>query len=111
MSKSSAYSITVDAELNLANIQKQLDGVGAKLKVGTDTSKAQKPAKDMGLTFQEANMIMQASAGALSSMTEQVFELDKAMTEFKKVSDLSGSSLDSYVSNLSQMGKDVARTG
>ena len=47
----------------------------------------------------------------IEKMTDQVFELDTSLTEFKKVSDLSGSALDSYVDKLSDMGKEVARTG
>lgn len=44
-------------------------------------------------------------------MVEEYAELDKATTEFKKVSDLTGSSLDRYVNQLTKMGKATARTG
>ena len=67
--------------------------------------------ENLGLTFQEANLIMSRSIEAISSMVEQVYELDGALTEFKKVSDLSGSSLESYTADLTKMGKQVARTG
>lgn len=43
-------------------------------------------------------------------MVTQYAELDKATTEFKKVSDLTGGALDSYVSKLGSMGTTVART-
>ena len=44
-------------------------------------------------------------------MYEQVKNLDDAMTDFKKVSDLQGAALDKYVAKLSQSGREVARTG
>ena len=43
-------------------------------------------------------------------MVGQYAELDAATTEFKKVSDLSGASLDKYVNQLGKMGTSVART-
>ena len=63
------------------------------------------------LTFQAANEIFSTATDIISSMVEQIFELDAALTEFKKVSDLSGSALDNYVAKLSEMGTVVARTG
>ena len=65
----------------------------------------------MGLTYQQANAIMQASIEVIGRMIDSVFELDDALTEFKKVSDLSGASLDAYVDKLAQMGLEVGRTG
>ena len=44
-------------------------------------------------------------------MVNQVKEMDSAITEFKKVSDLSGKSLDNYVQGLAEAGATVARTG
>lgn len=43
-------------------------------------------------------------------MVKQYANLDKATTEFKKVSDLSGSSLDKYLDKLGQLGKTTGRT-
>lgn len=43
-------------------------------------------------------------------MIGQYAELDSAITEFVKVSDLSGKALDTYVDKLAQMGTTVART-
>ena len=51
------------------------------------------------------------AGGAIRSMVDQVFELDSALTEFKKVSDLSEEGLQSYTSQLSQAGKQFGRTG
>lgn len=121
MAGSSAYSIIVDTELDLSNIKKQLKDVNAKVNLGVDSSgvsSAKKEvdslktsAQDVGLTFQEANMIMQGSLDIIRSMTDQVFELDAAMVEFRKVSDFSTSELDSYVDRLSEVGKTLGRTG
>lgn len=112
------YSILADVELSTTNIQKQLNDVSKKLKVNLDATDAIKNTKeltssmeDATLTFNVANEIFRTSIDLISSLSNQVYELDNALTEFKKVSDLSGSSLDNYVSKLSAMGAEVARTG
>ena len=112
------YSVLVGVELDTKNVQKQLDNNLKNLKVDLDADKAVKSMNDLTdsaenalLTFQVANEVFRTSVEIIGSMVGQVFELDTALTEFKKVSDLSGSSLDNYVSKLSAMGTEVARTG
>lgn len=112
------YSVLVGVELDTKNVQKQLDNNLKNLKVDLDADKAVKSMNDLTdsaenalLTFQVANEVFRTSVEIIGSMVGQVFELDTALTEFKKVSDLSGSSLDNYVSKLSTMGTEVARTG
>ena len=73
--------------------------------------KASKSIKNMGLTFQQANDIMQRSIHIIGNMLDSVFELDDALVDFQKVSELSGASLDAYVDKLTQMGLEVGRTG
>lgn len=125
MAGGSAYSIIVDTELDLSNIQEQLKKVDAKVKIGAEGEKVsktvskakketeglEKSAKNVGLTFQEANMIMEGSARAIGKMAGQVFEVDTAMREFRKVSDFSDTQIEEYTKNLSEVGKTVGRTG
>lgn len=128
MASSGGYSIYVEAELNLDKLKKDLQTQGLKLPLTADASGAKEVSKTLedisnkmedansqvsqfGLTWQEASSIMSKCVDIIEKMTDQVFELDTSLTEFKKVSDLSGSSLDSYVDKLSDMGKEVARTG
>ncbi len=115
------FTVLFEAQLsNASDIQKQLDKLNPKVKIDTeiDTGNAEQQVRgltdagsDLGLTYQEANAIMSESIKIISSMVDQVFELDGALTEFKKVSDLSGSSLDAYVDKLSALGSEVGRTG
>lgn len=126
MGRQSQYSILVDAELNLKDLENQLKG--HKYKIDVDSSGAKSGAKnmkdasvsakelknagdDLSLTYQAANDVFRRSIQVISSMIEQVRELDSAITEFKKVSDLSGASLDAYVDKLTKAGQSVARTG
>ena len=116
--KNSNYSILVDVELETSTIKKQLNDASKNVVINFDTKQAVENVNDltdsvseMGLTYQEANMIMSRSLEIIGSMVSQVFELDTALTEFKKVSDLSGSSLEAYVDKLTEMGSAVARTG
>lgn len=116
--KNSNYSILVDVELQLDDIQRQLDKAAKDMKLDLNTSATKKglddisdSAEDVSLTFQAANAIFSKTIDIIANMTEEVYALDRALTEFKKVSDLSGTSLDSYVQKLSTMGSAVARTG
>ena len=128
MASSGGYSIYVEAKLNLDKLKKDLQAQGLKIPLTADASGVKEVSKTLenisnkmedansqvsqfGLTWQEASSIMSKCVDIIEKMTDQVFELDTSLTEFKKVSDLSESSLDSYVDKLSDMGKEVARTG
>ena len=63
------------------------------------------------LSYQEWNVVLNACIDTIKSFAEQTFEMDSALTDFKKVSDLSGDSLDQYVNKLQDLGSNVARTG
>lgn len=122
------FSIFAKVELDTSTIQKQLDEAKKKAKfelddknikstskslgeLGESVKSSNSNIKDFSLSFQAANEVMSRSIDILTSMVGQVFELDDSLTELKKVSDLSGESLDKYVDKLSKMGTQVARTG
>ena len=128
MASNNDYSILANGVLDLNNIQSQLNNAAKKVTfkvdgkgirsvtaeldtMSTATQQASKHAEDLGLTYQQARLIMDKCVDTISSMVEQVYTLNSAMTEFKKVSDLRGSGLEDYVQSLSEMGKTVARTG
>ena len=115
---SSNYSILLDVELETSTIKKQLNEAAKNIKFNLNTKDATKDIeslgdamKDTSLTFQAANEVFSKSIEIIIGMVDQVYELDTALTEFKKVSTLSGDALDSYVDKLSKMGTAVARTG
>ena len=112
------YSILADVELNTSKIQQQLNRNLKGLKVNLDANNATRSlnslnssATDSYLTFQAGNVVFSRSVEIISSMVDQVYELDAAIIEFQKVSDLSGQSLDNYIGKLNEMGSSVARTG
>lgn len=111
----SNYSILVDVELDTSSIQKQLDK-SAKVQLNTtDAIKSllglDSAMEDTSLTFQAANAVFSTTKDILMSMVGQVYELDSAIIEFQKVSDLTGNSLDNYIQKLNDMGDSVGRTG
>ena len=121
------YSIIVDAELDLKKIKEQLKEVasnGVDLKVHgaaqgkkeiddvtKSTRQLNEAGQDLELTFNVAHEVFSKFLSVVKDMAGQVYELDAAITEFKKVSDLTGSALDDYVDKLSQLGQAVGRTG
>ena len=121
------YSVVVQAELDLKKIKEQLKEVasnGVDLKVHgaaqgkkeiddvtKSTRQLNETGQDLELTFNVAHEVFSKFLSVVKDMAGQVYELDAALTEFKKVSDLSGSALDDYVDKLSQLGQAVGRTG
>ena len=121
------YSVVVQAELDLKKIKEQLKEVssnGIDLKVHgaaqgkkeiddvtKSTRQLNEAGQDLELTFNVAHEVFSKFLSVVKDMAGQVYELDAALTEFKKVSDLSGSALDDYVDKLSQLGQAVGRTG
>ena len=111
---SSAWKIKVGVEIDTSDIQSQLNRQNWNVDFGGSTRGIQgltAAGQQMNLTYQAAHEIFSKSVGAISSMVNQVKEMDSAITEFKKVSDLSGKSLDNYVQGLAEAGATVARTG
>lgn len=126
------YSITLSTLMDMSGAQKDYENFKKKIegkKINLNpNAKGMKDAtasvKDLDkslknqdqtlganlLTFQAANMILSQTVDIVSAVVEQVYELNTAQTEFKKVSDLTGASLDNYTQKLSEMGRKVART-
>ena len=121
------YSVVVQAELDLKKIKEQLkevssNGIDLKVHGATQgkkeiddvtksTRQLNEAGQDLELTFNVAHEVFSKFLSVVKDMAGQVYELDAALTEFKKVSDLSGSALDDYVDKLSQLGQAVGRTG
>ena len=74
-------------------------------------NEASSSAENFELTYQAANMIMEKSIEIISSMVSEVYTMNAAQIELAKVTDLSGESMDEYVSKLTDMGAEVAKTG
>jgi hypothetical protein len=62
------------------------------------------------IKFQIITKIITGFTTACRESINVIKEFDSALTEFKKVSDLSGSELDSYTQKLGDLGTAVART-
>ena len=116
----SNYSIIVDAELDLTKIKEQLDKIsnqGINLNVhgasqgARDVNNLRDSTENLNLTYQQFRETLNSVVTVMSSMYEQVRTLDSAITEYSKVTELSGSALDDYVDKLSQLGQEVGRTG
>ena len=63
------------------------------------------------LKFGASTAIIAGVTAAITAVITTVKDFDDAVTDFKKVSDLSGDSLKKYTDQLSELGETVARTG
>ena len=98
------FSILAKVKLDTANIQQQLDAFSNRsISLKADT-------KDFDLSISVANAVLNKFLDTTGAMVDQVYELDKSITEFKKVSDLRNSGLAEYVEELGEAGKITART-
>lgn len=61
--------------------------------------------------FYVVTKAIQTVQRAMGEAVEMVKNMDSVMTDFRKVSDLSGESLQRYISDLSDLGTTVGRTG
>ena len=128
MASNADYSILAKVVLDLGGIQRQLNNASKGVKFNIDsggvatattqmnelgdaTDKAGAAAVSAYSNWYQYYMVLQQVINVVESLAEQTFTLDASMTEFKKVSDLTGSALDSYVEKLTKTGKAVARTG
>ena len=109
----------IQKKLNEAakNINLNIDAKGAKEasdginNLSDNMKEASSSAENFELTYQAANMIMEKSVEIISSMVSEVYTMNAAQIELAKVTDLSGESMDEYVSKLTDMGAEVAKTG
>lgn len=61
--------------------------------------------------FGAVTAVIRGVTSGMGLMVQQTFELDSALTEFKKVSDLSGKGLENYTKQAYEAGKATAKTG
>lgn len=128
--KNTSWNIGVGIEIktSTSEIQKKLNdaaknvNINIKAKGAKEASdgisnlsksmnEASSSAKNFELTYQAANMIMEKSIEIIRSMVSEVYTMNAAQVELAKVTDLSGESMDEYVSKLTDMGAEVAKTG
>lgn len=118
----SNFSVLVDLVPDVSSLKKKLKNQNIEIKVGvTGTEKVKdintavqdnaKAVEDAALTWQQYREMLNLATRAIESFVGQTMKMDESLTEFKKVSTLSGNELDRYVDKLSEAGKQVARTG
>ena len=118
----SNFSVLVDLVPDVSSLKKKLKNQNIEIKVGvTGTEKVKnlntavqdnaKAVEDATLIWQQYREMLNLATRAIESFVGQTMKMDESLTEFKKVSTLSGNELDRYVDKLSEAGKQVARTG
>lgn len=98
----------VNINIKAKGAKEASDGIS---NLSKNMNKASSSAKNFELTYQAANMIMEKSIDIIRSMVSEVYTMNAAQVELAKVTDLSGESMDEYVSKLTDMGAEVAKTG
>lgn len=108
------YRIKVVPVLDTASLKKQLEGANAK-KIGSTSGGSFASgfgrAVSERLKYSIANALIYGAENAFKDMIQNVKELDAAQTELKKVTDLSGKTLDAFTEQAYEVGKATAKTG
>lgn len=108
------YRIRVVPVLDTASLQKQLKGAGAN-KAGSITGGAYANGFSRAIKerfkYSIANALIYGTEAAFKDMIQNVKELDAAQTELKKVTDLSGKTMDAYTEQAYKAGRATAKTG
>lgn len=112
------YKIKVVPVLDTASLHSQLEGAGvssnlkkAGASAGAAYSRGLFGAIKERAKYSVANALIYGSINAMKDMVANVRELDKAQVELKKVTDLSGKSLDKFTEQAYKMSGAVAKTG
>lgn len=91
-----------------SNTGKDVEKSTGKLKAfGTETLHVSKKV----LQFGAVTAVIRGVTSGMGDMVQKTFELDAALTEYKKVSDLTGKSLDKYTDQAFKAGRETAKTG
>ena len=91
-----------------ASTSKEVEKSNSKLKTfGNESLNVTKKVVQFGAI----TAVIRGVTSGMGDMVQKTFELDAALTEFKKVSDLSGKGLDQYTDKAFKMGRSVAKTG
>lgn len=100
----------IDAQVDVENIRSQIRQGLQGQDFGLNQLLTQ-AGQNLELTYNAAHAIFTKTLNVLEAMVDEVFKMDAAMTEFKKVSDLRDTGLEEYVDSLAEAGTKVARTG
>lgn len=122
------YNLKVEANVSTAKVDaamKSLQNKYEKITIGKGITKnlneASKATKTLGQDFLDTSKKV-AKFGAITAVlgtfttvmykaVDSILEMDKAQTELKKVSDLSGNSLKEFTQRATEAGLAVSRTG
>ena len=118
----SNFSVFVDLVPDVSSLKQKLKNQKIEINTkvtGTEQVKnlntvvqdTNKSVEEATITWQQYREVLNLATRAIEAFVGQTMEMDGALTEFKKVSTLSGNELDRYVDKLAQAGKQVARTG
>ena len=118
----SNFSVLVDLVPDVSSLKQKLKnqkieintkvtGTEQVQNLNTAVQDTNKSVEEATITWQQYREVLNLATRAIEAFVGQTMEMDEALTEFKKVSTLSGNELDRYVDKLAQAGKQVARTG
>lgn len=87
---------------------KEVEKSTGKLRAfGTETLHVSKKV----IQFGAVTAVIRGVTSGMGDMVQKTFELDAALTEYKKVSDLTGKSLEKYTDQAFKAGRETAKTG
>ena len=111
------YKIKIEPILDTAKLNQQLNQTKQLKLSGAGQTAGNSFMSGFGRAIKErakysiANFLIYGTQNAIKDMVANVRELDAAQTELRKVTDLSGRSLEKFTDQAYQVGSKVAKTG
>ena len=110
----------IQSNKNLKNVRGTVNGKPYRT-LGTEVKQTTSHMKTFGsetlhvskkvLQFGAVTAVIRGVTSGMGDMVQKTFELDAALTEYKKVSDLTGKSLEKYTDQAFKAGRETAKTG
>ncbi len=102
---------TPKAKLKLKELSSEITQFGVEAKKSSSTTNSFSDSLKRFLTFYSLHDVIQTTKRVVRELVDTVYDLAESLLEIQKVSDLTGSSLDSFVKQSYKIGDSLSKTG
>lgn len=112
--KTAISEVTADtpkAKLELRELSSEVTRFGVEAKKASGTTNAFSDTFKRFLAYFTIHDVIRLGQRAIKEMVSTVYELDGALVELRKVTDLTGTSLKSFTTDAYKLGQEISKSG